>query len=45
MTPIIEEQQKIGKFFKNLDNQIATEEAKLEKLKKMKAAYLEEMFV
>lgn len=40
-----EEQQKIGKFFKNLDNQITTEEKKLEKLKKMKEAYLEEMFV
>jgi len=39
------EQQKIGQFFKNLDDQIATEEAKLEKLKKMKEAYLEEMFV
>lgn len=43
--PCLEEQQKIGKFFKSLDNQIATEEAKLEKLKKMKEAYLEEMFV
>lgn len=39
------EQQKIGQFFKNIDNQIATEESKLEKLKKMKEAYLEEMFV
>ena len=43
--PTIEEQQKIGSFFKNLDDQIATEEKKLEKLKKMKEAYLEEMFV
>ncbi len=41
----IKEQQKIGQFFKNLDDQIATEEFKLEKLKKMKEAYLEEMFV
>lgn len=39
------EQQKIGSFFKNLDDQIRVEEAKLEKLKKMKEAYLEEMFV
>jgi len=39
------EQQKIGSFFKNLDDQIRAEEAKLEKLKKMKEAYLEEMFV
>ena len=43
--PSIEEQQKIGQFFKNLDDQITTEEKKLEKLKKMKEAYLEEMFV
>ncbi|SHG37941.1 restriction endonuclease subunit S [Ornithinibacillus halophilus] len=43
--PSHEEQQKIGQFFKNLDNQITTEEKKLEKLKKMKEAYLEEMFV
>lgn len=35
----------IGSFFKNLDDQIRAEEAKLEKLKKMKEAYLEEMFV
>ncbi|PAV27788.1 hypothetical protein CIL05_20130 [Virgibacillus profundi] len=39
------EQQKIGTFFKNLDDQITTEEKKLEKLKKTKEAYLEEMFV
>ena len=45
LIPSKEEQQKIGQFFKNLDDQIATEEKKLEKLKKMKEAYLEEMFV
>lgn len=45
MTPSMEEQQKIGAFFKNLDNQIETEEKKLDKLQKMKEAYLEEMFV
>lgn len=39
------EQQKIGNFFKNLDAQIAAEQAKLQKLKQMKEAYLEEMFV
>lgn len=44
-TPTFKEQQKIGQFFKNLDNQIEMEEAKLDKLKKMKEAYLEEMFV
>ncbi|GAA0298080.1 type I restriction enzyme S subunit [Gracilibacillus halotolerans] len=43
--PSVKEQQKIGQFFKNLDNQITTKEKKLEKLKKMKEAYLEEMFV
>jgi len=35
----------ISKFFKNLDDQIETEEKKLAKLKAMKEAYLEEMFV
>ncbi|MFD2657993.1 restriction endonuclease subunit S [Gracilibacillus thailandensis] len=45
MTPSMEEQQKIGEFFKNLDNQIRLEEKKLDKLQKMKKAYLEEMFV
>ncbi|TYS18486.1 restriction endonuclease subunit S [Rossellomorea vietnamensis] len=43
--PELEEQQKIGEFFKNLNAQITTEEKKLEKLKKVKEAYLEEMFV
>lgn len=43
--PEKEEQQKLGAFFKNLDNQIETEEKKLDKLQKMKEAYLEEMFV
>lgn len=45
LLPSIEEQHKIGKFFKNLDDQTRAEESKLEKLKKMKEAYLEEMFV
>ncbi|HLR70017.1 MAG TPA: restriction endonuclease subunit S, partial [Pseudogracilibacillus sp.] len=43
--PSFKEQQKIGQFFKNLDDQITTEEKKLQKLKKMKEAYLEELFV
>jgi len=43
--PSPKEQQKIGEFFKNLDNKIETEENKLDKLQKMKEAYLEEMFV
>ncbi|MDR4318640.1 type I restriction enzyme, S subunit [Niallia circulans] len=45
MIPTLKEQQKIGKFFKKLDVQITIEEKKLEKLKKIKEAYLEEMFV
>ncbi|RWZ54568.1 restriction endonuclease subunit S [Halobacillus fulvus] len=45
LLPSKQEQQKIGQFFKNLDNQIEMEEKKLDKLQKMKEAYLEEMFV
>src|SRR5699024_4377275 len=40
-----EELDRLSIFFKNLDNQIETEEKKLDKLQKMKEAYLEEMFV
>ncbi len=43
--PSIKEQQKIGQFFKNIDDQIEVEEKKLDKLQKMKEAYLEEMFL
>lgn len=39
------EQQKIGQFFKHLDEMIATHQQKLEKLKATKQAYLHEMFV
>lgn len=45
LLPSETEQQKIGEFFKNFDDQIETEEKKLDKLQKMKEAYLEEMFV
>ncbi|QIK50876.1 restriction endonuclease subunit S [Jeotgalibaca porci] len=41
----IDEQEKIGSFFKNLDNQIYIEEEKLTKLEKLKQAYLNDMFV
>lgn len=41
----IVEQEKIGKFFKNIDNQIYIEEEKLSKLEKLKQAYLNDMFV
>lgn len=43
--PSNEEQEKIGHFFKNLDNQISIEEEKLAKLEKLKQAYLNDMFV
>lgn len=43
--PSLKEQKEIGQFFKNLDSQIGMEEKKLDKLQKMKDAYLEEMFV
>ena len=45
LIPAIEEQTKIGNFFKLLDQKIALEQRKLEKLKKIKQAYLNEMFV
>ncbi|WP_221642323.1 restriction endonuclease subunit S, partial [Listeria booriae] len=38
------EQQKIGMFFKQLDNTIALHQRKLEKIKALKTAYLSEMF-
>ncbi|MBY7143062.1 restriction endonuclease subunit S [Virgibacillus sp. NKC19-3] len=41
----LKEQQKIGKFFKQLDDKITNAERKLEKLKAMKQAFLHEMFV
>ena len=43
--PKIEEQQKIGAFFKQLDDTIALHQHKLEKLQNLKKAYLNEMFV
>ncbi|QUW23062.1 restriction endonuclease subunit S [Sporosarcina sp. Marseille-Q4063] len=45
LLPGSEEQKKIGKFFKNLDDIITNHERKLEKLKATKQAYLNEMFV
>src|SRR5699024_6996117 len=38
------EQQKIGEFFKVLDERIANQERKIAKVKALKAAYLTEMF-
>ncbi|MDG3132757.1 restriction endonuclease subunit S [Streptococcus suis] len=43
--PNIVEQQAIGTFFSNLDRQIALHQRKLDKLKDMKKAYLNELFV
>ena len=43
--PSLEEQTKIGSFFKQLDDTIALHQHKLEKLQNIKQAYLNEMFV
>lgn len=40
-----EEQKKIGEYFENLDHLITLHQRKLEKLKNLKKAYLEKMFV
>ncbi|UIF30399.1 restriction endonuclease subunit S (plasmid) [Levilactobacillus brevis] len=42
--PIIEEQKKIGTFFKQLDNTITLHQRKLAKLKELKQGYLQKMF-
>src|SRR5699024_2629188 len=42
--PSFAEQQKIGKFFKILDERIANQERKIAKVKALKSAYLTEMF-
>ena len=43
--PSLEEQAKIGQFFKNLDTQIENEEKLLESYKMMKKSLLQKMFV
>ena len=45
LIPLKEEQQKIGSFFRKLDERIALQQAKVNKLKAMEQAYLHEMFV
>ena len=40
----LEEQQKIGSFFKQLDNTIALHQRKLDLLKEQKKGYLQKMF-
>lgn len=43
--PNIEEQQKIGKFFKQLDQLITLHQRELDSLKNMKKTFLQQMFV
>jgi len=43
--PTIAEQEKIGSFFKQLDNTIALHQRKLDLLKEQKAGFLQRMFV
>lgn len=45
LTPSTEEQQKIASYFCNLDKQISLQTQRLEKLKQIKAACLDKMFV
>jgi len=42
--PNLDEQEKIGQFFKQLDNTIALHQRKLEKLQELKKGYLQKMF-
>ena len=44
LTPKLEEQNKIGSFFKQLDNTIALHQHKLDLLKEQKKGYLQKMF-
>ena len=43
--PSMDEQVFLGKFFKNLDNLITLHQRQVEKLKNIKSALLEKMFV
>ncbi|WP_270320972.1 restriction endonuclease subunit S [Levilactobacillus brevis] len=44
LIPSLEEQHKIGSFFKQLDGTIALHQRKLEKLQELKKGYLQKMF-
>ena len=44
-TPKLLEQQKLGSFFKILDEQIYSQQQKIEKLKTVKTVYLQKMFI
>jgi len=43
--PALHEQIAIGKFFRSLDEQITIQQQKLDKLKRLKSAYLQKMFI
>ena len=43
--PSLKEQQRIASYFRSLDKQISLQEKRLEKLKQIKAACLDKMFV
>ena len=45
LVPSVVEQQKIGAYFRNLDNLITLHQRKLEKLKNIKKSMLEKMFI
>ena len=45
LVPSYAEQQKIGAYFRNLDQQISLQTQRLEKIKQIKAACLDKMFV
>src|SRR5699024_5030161 len=44
LIPELKEQEKIGSFFKNIDEMIQLQQTKVNKVKDIKAAYLSEMF-
>ena len=45
LVPSLPEQQQIGTYFRNLDQQISLQTQRLEKLKQIKVACLDKMFV
>ena len=45
MAPSLAEQERIGAFFLALDERLALQRAKIEKLEQLKKALLEQMFV
>lgn len=45
LVPVIDEQKKIGNFFKKLNQSITLQQQKLDKLNDLKKAYLNELFV